>query len=687
MGILQQNSGLFNDGGASSASFTVSLPSTTSATSRIVLIIAGNTTITTPSGFTLQASQVNWMGHYLYDCAGGAMSWTVTPSAAGQGTWYVAEVDNGAFINALGANNAGTGTTYSTLSLTPTSGERVLFASIGGMSSTVVRTVSGWTGSFVEEADRSVTTNDRPMQGVATRTVTANGSTAYSTTTTYSATSTGRSALIASYATTNANGSPTTSAGASQINIEPYSTVTLTAVDTAGANPITSSSWAWVSGGAAPTLLGSGLTRTYIAPAGNAAVTQVFRRTVSDGTLTATADVSMTAYPVGERVVRSGVDAPARFMVVTSANAVAPTTNAGVDQTSITQGATVTLTAVDTAGTNPITSSSWAWVSGGTAPTFSGSGLTRTYTAPASQVTQVFRRTVSDGTLSATDDISITTAAASSVQPGWLRTPSNTGLAAVGLTSANLTTYGTISSDLTITTPQYRKIFNMGTSQLILTGPGATLTECLVVSSRVSGHGCVQFSGAGGQQIINTDVQCTGTTGEAIAVKSWAEAKDILIHSVKITGATIAIWIDSDQNNSNPSVVSECYAYNFLPETGNQQHRDGFTRRQGTAPITVRDSWFSMSEVGVGSFVTGALFIQPTSGVVGRVNAQNCYFSGDGYNAYLQTSDSITVNNCRFKSTEWGAVIRQGTMTNHVWTNNYLYANTPGNGYQGAAVS
>ena len=369
---------------------------------------------------------------------------------------------------------------------------------------------------------------------------------------------------------------------------------------------------------------------------------------------------------------------------------VAPTTNAGVDQTSITQGATVTLTAVDTAGTNPITSSSWAWVSGGTAPTFSGSGLTRTYTAPASQVTQVFRRTVSDGTLSATDDISITTAAASSVQPGWLRTPSNTGLAAVGLTSANLTTYGTISSDLTITTPQYRKIFNMGTSQLILTGPGATLTECLVVSSRVSGHGCVQFSGAGGQQIINTDVQCTGTTGEAIAVKSWAEAKDILIHSVKITGATIAIWIDSDQNNSNPSVVSECYAYNFLPETGLQQHRDGFTRRVGRQPLSVTDTCFEMPETGSGSFVTGAFYPAGSDGVVSGINAQRCYFTGDGYNVVIEVSQDCVMNDCRMRYTNFGPLsvdpIR-GPITNWTWTNNYLYANTPGNGYQGVAVN
>ena len=212
---------------------------------------------------------------------------------------------------------------------------------------------------------------------------------------------------------------PSTNAGADQINIEPFSTVTLTAVDTPGTNPITSSSWAWVSGGTAPTLSGSGLTRTYTAPIAVTPITQVFRRTVSDGTLTATDDVSVTTYPAGERIVVGGVEVPARFMVVvnTPVQPTAPSTNAGTDKTNVAQGSTVTLTAVDTPGTNPITSSSWAWVSGGTAPTLSGSGLTRTYTAPASQVTQVFRRTVSDGTLSDTDDVSVTTAAAVVTDP------------------------------------------------------------------------------------------------------------------------------------------------------------------------------------------------------------------------------------------------------------------------------
>ena len=202
---------------------------------------------------------------------------------------------------------------------------------------------------------------------------------------------------------------PSTSAGADQANVKPFSTVTLTAVDTPGTSPITSATWAWVSGGTAPTLSGTGTTRTYTAPIGLDAITQIFRRTVSDGTLSDIDDVSITTAPANRRIVVGGAEVPARIFIIGAVTP--PSTNAGADKTNVAQGSTVTLTAVDTPGTNSITSATWAWVSGGTAPTLSGSGLTRTYTAPSSQVTQVFRRTVSDGTLTDTDDVSVTTAA------------------------------------------------------------------------------------------------------------------------------------------------------------------------------------------------------------------------------------------------------------------------------------
>jgi len=108
---------------------------------------------------------------------------------------------------------------------------------------------------------------------------------------------------------------PTTSAGIDQVNIKPFSTVTLSATDTAGTNPITSSSWDWVSGGSAPTVTTVGTTATFEAPTSLGGLTMIFRRTVSDGTLVATSDVSISILPASQRVVVGGVEVPARLRV------------------------------------------------------------------------------------------------------------------------------------------------------------------------------------------------------------------------------------------------------------------------------------------------------------------------------------------------------------------------------------
>lgn len=198
MGILQQASGTFTG-----TSFTPTLPATSSAANCVVLIVAGNTTVTTPAGWTLRTSQVNQMGHYLWDRQGVALASVAVSNSAGQGTWWIAEIAGGSYQNASSVNAASNATTYVTPSLTPTAGVRTLIASLGSTHATTARTISGWTNSFVEVADVCQATADFPMQGVAVRDdLTVNGSTAYSTTGTYSLSNGGRSAIIASYVTT-----------------------------------------------------------------------------------------------------------------------------------------------------------------------------------------------------------------------------------------------------------------------------------------------------------------------------------------------------------------------------------------------------------------------------------------------------------------------------------------------------
>lgn len=195
MGIVQDASGTFTG-----TTFTATLPGASSASNRVIVLVAANTTVTTPASWTLRTSQVNFLGHYLYERAGFSLTSVVFTNSAGQGTWYVAEMD-GAYDTSLSANDQTVGTTYFTPNLVPTTGAKTLVASLGSTATTgsAARTLSGWTNSFVENADVCQATADAPMQGAASRSATGNGVTTFSTTGTYSASNTGRSAIIASY--------------------------------------------------------------------------------------------------------------------------------------------------------------------------------------------------------------------------------------------------------------------------------------------------------------------------------------------------------------------------------------------------------------------------------------------------------------------------------------------------------
>jgi len=197
MALAQSNTGTF-----SGTPFTVTLPAASNASNRLVLFVTGNTLITTPSGWTLRTSQVNEMGHYLFDRAGdGGTSWSVSGSA-GQGVWWIGEVEAGVYNTAAGQNNISSSTSYTTPTIVPSSGAKILLASLGSLrAGSDARTVGSWLNSFVEVSDNCYVGADNPSGATASREVVGDGSTGYSTGATYSLASTGRSALIASYVT------------------------------------------------------------------------------------------------------------------------------------------------------------------------------------------------------------------------------------------------------------------------------------------------------------------------------------------------------------------------------------------------------------------------------------------------------------------------------------------------------
>lgn len=201
MGILQQNTGLVS----ASGSFTASLNSASSSANTVVLVIGGSSTINTPASWTLRASQVANMGHYVFERAGVSLtSVAVTsPETTAPTTWWMAEIQAGVYNTSTATNNLAAGTTFATTAITPAAGTKILIASIGSQAAGgPARTISGWTNSFVEQADLCQASSDYPMQGIAILPdFTASGSTSYTTTGTYSASSVSRSAIAVSYAT------------------------------------------------------------------------------------------------------------------------------------------------------------------------------------------------------------------------------------------------------------------------------------------------------------------------------------------------------------------------------------------------------------------------------------------------------------------------------------------------------
>lgn len=225
--LSQQNSGAWSGVGA-----TVSLPAAAASSSCVVLIIAASGTITTPAGWSLRTSQVNWMGHYLFTVTGTtASSWSVSAASGTVGTWWIAELANTTYDTSASSNDTGGAIMYTTPALVPTAGKRMMLTSVAGINPTGDgRSISSWTNSFTEIADLVYPTGDKPMQGVATRTVTTDGVASYGTTATYNDFLYGKSAIIASFTMLGSGGGDQTApsiptglaatvVGSSQINL------------------------------------------------------------------------------------------------------------------------------------------------------------------------------------------------------------------------------------------------------------------------------------------------------------------------------------------------------------------------------------------------------------------------------------------------------------------------------------
>ncbi len=233
------------------------------------------------------------------------------------------------------------------------------------------------------------------------------------------------------------------------------------------------------------------------------------------------------------------------------------------------------------------------------------------------------------------------------------------------------------TGSLTVTGRLYRQRIDLGSDQLVL-GNGAVLEECLITGTRNGGQGQVRITGAG-VQILNTDiVGSASSSGESMGIFS-DNLNGARITSVRMTGFTIFLWLDSGSSSSTPvSVIDGFYGSDQIAGAA---HHDGLTRRGGQAPLILQNSRISMT---TGS-TTGAVFLQSTWGApVGGLTVTRSYLEGNGYPATIEASNTVTFDDNRFRATEYGPITKSGSVPGFSWTNNYVYANNASNDYRGS---
>jgi hypothetical protein len=183
--VLDRNVGTFN----TATSFNVTRSTGSFGTGTVIVVaVCGNTVINTPSGWTQRTSSVVTMGFYSFDKTGAGESSIAFTCSTGTGQWFVWELSAGSTWLNGSAGQGGAASSYATPSVTPTAGDRHMLAAAGGLGNASSRTVTAWSNSFTEWADTHTPAQDWPFAGAADLNVTANGSTGYTTTATFSAT-------------------------------------------------------------------------------------------------------------------------------------------------------------------------------------------------------------------------------------------------------------------------------------------------------------------------------------------------------------------------------------------------------------------------------------------------------------------------------------------------------------------
>jgi hypothetical protein len=160
--VLQETTG--TTGTTTPTSYSVTLPSATTGGS-VIIIVNSDATVSTPAGFVVDGTpQVFNNGHYVFRKASstGETSWTVSPTGAASGVWWVAEITGlpSGLDKTSGTGSSTSAATRSTGTTTTTaSANELAIASFGGSQAVNPPvTFSGETNGFTERVTDATTT-------------------------------------------------------------------------------------------------------------------------------------------------------------------------------------------------------------------------------------------------------------------------------------------------------------------------------------------------------------------------------------------------------------------------------------------------------------------------------------------------------------------------------------------------
>ena len=184
--IVQQASG--NTGTGTPTSIDPTLASNDTVGNWLILIVTSDATVSTPSGWALDKSQVNSAGHYVYRKAttGSDATWNIPVNSASS-CWWVAEIsglDDTTPFDESASTGGVSGTTSRSTGTTGTTDTADEYL-IGSASQSTTGTPTGpgsWTNSFVQQAYDNTTKGAGTNVSVMVATLVVSSTGTYETT-------------------------------------------------------------------------------------------------------------------------------------------------------------------------------------------------------------------------------------------------------------------------------------------------------------------------------------------------------------------------------------------------------------------------------------------------------------------------------------------------------------------------